>query len=447
LDEWERERKSQSLGRNKISRSDTDHGKAIYDSLERDHSIKIYDDTGPAIFPEELVQSAENLYNTPKRPNEQSLVNTYTPALMEALEEVNPHLRLVNSECYAWLRCVSGHRPSPDLFSAHHSLVEFSPPYLNAPECLRKRLFGRFVSWESRSSINCIWDAKWKINMTAFGATCMYLQIAGEDHLDYDGVPVRLRGILFDVHEFWMIKSCGSAIVNVVKCRWTQQGSKKCLLEFLNVCDPWLEAGSALCEQLGVQIKDFSDSDHEEKPSAFLGAGAYGRIFKLATGGVMKVVVGRGSELLEREYAFMLEYQSRTDTRPFIFPLVVDSFRSGEVYNFSYAGYLLAEEGKKIALPLTTTLKDMLVVSLYGLHSRNVIHGDPHIDNALLLGDSLKWIDFRDSVSVTTKIDRRRDVTILYKSLGGLEVNARGEIDAYRDSPSVERLHSILSLV
>jgi tRNA A-37 threonylcarbamoyl transferase component Bud32 len=51
--------------------------------------------------------------------------------------------------------------------------------------------------------------------------------------------------------------------------------------------------------------------------------------------------------------------------------------------------------------------------AVHGLHSRNVIHSDPRIGNALLQGDSLKWIDFPNSVSVT-KVDMRRDVKILY---------------------------------
>jgi hypothetical protein len=46
----------------------------------------------------------------------------------------------------------------------------------------------------------------------------------------------------------------------------------------------------------------------------------------------------------------------------------------------------------------------------------------------LILGGKLKWIDFRRSEAVTTKISWRRDVEILYKSLGGLVTAASMEI-------------------
>ena len=45
--------------------------------------------------------------------------------------------------------------------------------------------------------------------MKAFGDKCKYLQIIGEEFLDINGIEVRLKGILFDVNAFWMIKSAG----------------------------------------------------------------------------------------------------------------------------------------------------------------------------------------------------------------------------------------------
>eukprot|EP01038_Epipyxis_sp_PR26KG_P011740 gene11740-15710_t len=442
------EEKSPSNGRNsKVSGSNTDHGQAILDSLKTTSCIEIsLEGVGPAVISLELIEIAKGMLNqNPKRPHEKELVNLYTPSLIQVVSDVSPHLRLVNSECFQWLRCASSNRKSdmkPDLFSAHHPLVQFLPAYQNAPVCTVNRQFGKFVSWESRSSIHCIWDAKWHIDVDSFGEKCKYLQIAGEDSVDHNGVALKLKGVLFDVDEFWMIRSSGNTIVDVVKCMWSQSGSKQRLVDFLRVVDPWLEAVTVLCEKLGVTIVDLSASEQEQ--TAFLGAGANGRVFKLTSGAVLKVVVGQKSDDVEKEYLLMLQYQKRNDIQSFVFPVVENSFLSGIVGTVAYAGYLLVEEGNKIGLPLSDQLKEQLVVSLHGLHSHDVIHGDPRIDNALTLNHVLKWIDFRESETVTTKISRRRDVAILLKSLGGSEAAAAEEIEEYVNDPSEKNLRQVM---
>lgn len=84
-----------------------------------------------------------------------------------------------------------------------------------------------------------------------------------------------MKGILFDLEEYWMIKSRGNIIVDVVKCKWSQGGSKKVLREFLQVTDIWMKAIIQLCEHLNVTIMDCSssiDSKNHDEVSAFLGA-------------------------------------------------------------------------------------------------------------------------------------------------------------------------------
>jgi hypothetical protein len=436
--------------RHKITASNVDHGESIYNSLCSTKDIEdAPEGDGPAIISPALMKKAKDLFDDSPRPHEQVLVNLYTPSLIDVVGEVNPGLRLVNSECYQWLKSPSGNRKldlKPGLFSAHHSLVQFCPAYKNAPACDVQRLFGKFISWESRASIHCIWDAKWKIDMRAFGEKCKYLQIAGEDCKDHNGVALKMKGVLFDVTEFWMIRSSGNTITNVVKCQWTQSGSKQRLVEFLRVTDPWLHAANAMCERFNVTILDMSASEHEQ--SAFLGAGANGRVFKLNTNQVMKVVVGQSRIYnVEVEYRKMLTYLECDGIQSVVFPVVNNSYCSGFVDNVPYAGYLLAQEGNKIALPLSNERKTELVRSLYVLHSHSVIHGDPRIDNALILDGTLKWIDFRQSEMVTSKVSRRNDVSILYESMTcGLATGvAREDIEAYADAeiPSLEMLREV----
>ena len=400
---------------------------------------------GPAAISSDLIATANDMLLL--KQHEKVLVNLYTPSLMQVVREASSDLRLVNSEFFQWIRVMSGHRKSdlkPDLFSAYHPLVLFSPPYSNAPQCVEQRLFGKFASWECRSSIHCIWDAKWKIDMHAFGEKCKYLQIAGEGCKDCNGVAVKLKGVLFDMNQFWMIRSSGNTIVDVEICPWAQSGSKQRLVEFLTVRDPWLDASNALCEAMDVTILDLSASEN----SAFLGAGANGRVFKLSSGEVIKIVVGKKSDKVEREYLLMLQYQKREDIQELIFPVVENSYRSGTTTGVDYAGYILAQEGKPISFPISIDVMAALAKALYGLHSHGVVHGDPRIENALILNEAVKWIDFRDTDPVTTKVSMRRDVQILNESVNGHDSNLEGKtaaaIDAYVEDPTLERLRTVL---
>jgi hypothetical protein len=243
-----------------------------------------------------------------------------------------------------------------------------------------------------------------------------------------------------------MIRSSGNTIVDVEICLWAQSGSKQRLVEFLNVRDPWLDAANVLCEALDVTILDLSAS---ENSSAFLGVGANGRVFKLSSGRVIKIVAGEKTDKVEREYVLMLQYQKQEDIQELIFPVVENSYRSGTIVGVDYAGYILAQEGKPISFPISIKVKDALAEALYGLHSNGVIHGDPRIENALILNGAVKWIDFRDTDPVTTKVSMRRDVQILNQSINGHESSldagkTAAAIDAYVNDPTLERLCTVL---
>ena len=53
--------------------------------------------------------------------------------------------------------------------------------------------------------------------MEGFGEKCKYLQILGEDCRDVYGGWLHLKGILFDIENFWTIQSFGNAITDVEK--------------------------------------------------------------------------------------------------------------------------------------------------------------------------------------------------------------------------------------
>ena len=140
------------------------------------------------------------------------------------------------------------------------------------------------------------------------------------------------------------------------------------------------------------------------------------------------------------------QYQQREDIQSLIFPVVEEnSYRRGVVGTVAYAGYLLARVGNKIARPLAREVKMKLASALYRLHSCNISHGGSRIDNALILNDEIKWIDFRESDAVTTQQSRQYDVESLYMSMGGSVANVASEIREYSYQPTEERLLAIFT--
>jgi hypothetical protein len=445
-----------------ISMSNTDFGIIEHKKLVAKSRMTVVPAAeGAVIFEGEILFRAKRIKF------ENDLVSLYTPRLMEIVQRVNPSLRLVNSECHTWLRCESLYSKcdlKPDLFSAHYSLVEFLSAYENAPKCSVDRFFGKFTSWESRCSIHCIWEGKTTIDMEGFGEACKYLQIAGHNILNHNDVLPQLKGVLFDKTEFWMITSCGTDIESLVKCKWSQGGSENLLLKFLQFEDPWMDASDDLCQNYDVAIADPSQSaDSAYLPSAFLGAGANGRVFKLKLKAdqkqksdapnfatphpVLKVVVGTRSKSVEVEYRKMLKLLKREVVAPIVFPIIDNSYSYGIINGVEYAGYLLECKGEKLERDKAHKHKTKLAEALFRLHKNDVIHGDPRIENALLLQGQVKWIDFRDSIEVIAMKQLQTDVTILYKSLGGNEELAADKILEYAKDIKIDTLLGIFNIL
>lgn len=102
------------------------------------------------------------------------------------MSEVSGDLRLMNIEYYSWLHCMGGHRKSdmkPDLFSAYHPLIEYLPPYENAPNCKCNRIFGKFFSWESHGK----WNIKWEVRRE--------MQVSSDSIYSNSSFPKQLRSI------------------------------------------------------------------------------------------------------------------------------------------------------------------------------------------------------------------------------------------------------------
>ena len=198
---------------------------------------------------------------------------------------------------------------------------------------------------------------------------------------------------------------------------------------------------------MSVTIVDYSNIEEEYEACALLGTGANGRIFKLDNNQVIKVVIGNNSNFVEKEYNIMLNCQNREEIKSVVFPIIEGSYRDGFVCNrlVSYAGYLLSCEGKKIIkTEVSEELQKQVVNCLWILHSNNIIHGDPRLENLLILNNEVKWIDFRESEFITCKINKRRDVKILFESFKErLVTEVDDKIEQYINNPSYDYLYAI----
>jgi hypothetical protein len=339
---------------------------------------------------------------------EQELVQLYLPMLRQVVGEIEPKLQLVDSEGIDQLRGPS--KVKSGLLLAYHALIKHTSS--------ADLLCSKFPSWHCRSSIWCLFNGKWKIDDAAFGEICNDLQNWGERCELWEGKVPSLKGILFDIDEFWMIEGWKAEIKAVKICKWNQLGSSEVLKNFLATEDPWMTCTELLLGELGIQFPD--------DLTPLLGAGAFGRTFRLTSGQVLKV----STSSIYEEYEYMCKIQSDPMAAKLLIPIVVDSYREGTTGDCNYGGYLLEYEGEKIRTSCPRRQKDRslgnscpgtveidMVKSLLALHQTGFLHGDPRVANVLLKNGELKWIDFQ---SRSLNGDRHvEDWSILFRSLTG----------------------------
>lgn len=448
-------------GKEILGDSFEDHGKQIMKCLIKFnaiHEVAPIEDQLPALS-QQTLSEIQNLYNKKinqkQNIHERFLVNLCTPEIQSIIEEIHPEIRLINSEEYSWLHGASEDSRcdmKPDLLVAYHAIVEELPPYDGAPDCAVPRKFGRFPCWNCCPSIWCLLDAKWKIDIGAFGESCKYLQLCGQYYKDWQGEELKLKLILFDVEEFWMITSCGVDITMLKKCKWNQPGSRNELKTFITTTDHWMIATENLLIDLGKSFhslhlvepgnqimndqnvtpsSELNNNSRMPLPPSILGAGSYGRVYRLSNGEVLKVALDNSTTLLEKEYKTILRIQSNPSISHFVIPVIPDSFR---YFNdeFEYAGYLLEYEGSKVISTcprlqgkvIWTTSPGQneidLLYFLHDLHQSGIIHGDPRVDNVLKKDEQYKWIDFMQS-GVDPTAANEKDFALLLNSLTGAD--------------------------
>ncbi|RMX68203.1 hypothetical protein DD238_007068 [Peronospora effusa] len=187
----------------------------------------------------------------------------------------------------------------------------------------------------------------------------------------------------------------------IQKAKWVDKGSKSLFQNF--ICEntsPWVAYLTNACEALDVNVVE---------GDAFLGRGAYGRVFKV-TGQdgkifALKIVTDVRRLRRERQALLMAERTGLT-----IKPI-------GEVTATMESGaLLLCPVGKPLPRPTTREKVRSLFYMLWQLHANNLAHGDPRVPNVILIEEKTLWIDLVEA-EIATPFSKRLDAEILTRSI------------------------------
>jgi len=401
--------------------SNADHGKFVLNELKRSLCFEIFESqSGSTVFDAAFVAEA-----TTKKP-EGNLVAFLTPKLDEIVKSVDSSLVLVNSEVFRWLKGSSLDPKvdsKPDFFTSHQAFATFKSRTVAPYPTLAEQRFGAFNAWNCRDSINAVWEAKLKIDEEAYGEIFTYLKRIGEDKNTIFKEKLKSRGILFDSRKFSLVTAIGTTIHRVIECEWNMTGSLELLRSFLAIRDPWHVALQKSPCSLDIRFDDSA--------CCLLGRGACGRVFRIVGGKAVKVVLGeKGVGInVHREYGYMKNAHQLCEDC--VASVGNDSFFCGnfelEIGNsasisYEYAGYILDSIGSPVDLkgkPIFDTILP-IALTIFALHAKGIIHGDPRLPNILSFGTNLRWIDFRETVFLTfahIQTSFESDIEIFLKSL------------------------------
>ncbi|UIZ26272.1 hypothetical protein KXD40_002183 [Peronospora effusa] len=342
---------------------------------------------------EEAFWSKETQFKADAITNEADFHAFITPFLSSMLESCG--LVYVNSERYQWLsqgfKLYKNKHLQPDGFATHPGMYRVKPKpqdYVHRPDGFRfgvaeEELFDCLILFESKLSIFNAW----------FGQVVQYLQNLCPEASAY--------AILFDRQSFWLISSYKGYVYRVQKAKWVDMGSKSLFQNF--ICEntsPWVAYLTNACEALHVNVLE---------GDAFLGRGAYGRVFKV-TGQdgkifALKIVTDVERLYRERRALLMAEHTGLT-----IKPIgdVTETMESGAL--------LLCPVGKPLPRPTTREKVRSLFYMLWQLHANNLAHGDPRVPNVILTEEKTLWIDLVIADNATPYL-KRRDAEILTRSI------------------------------
>jgi tRNA A-37 threonylcarbamoyl transferase component Bud32 len=153
---------------------------------------------------------------------------------------------------------------------------------------------------------------------------------------------------------------------------------------------------------------------------------------------------------MSKEYELMHEAYERCPDIV-VWPLRYHE-ETGEDGEVLFSAYTMADCGAAVARPLSEILQESLATALFRLHAAGLVHGDPRVENIVMMGTSLKWIDFYDSFICfeETKSARRKDVFTLLRSVLGEDADIltskvlTSKVNAYVEDCTLDALKSLM---
>jgi hypothetical protein len=309
---------------------------------------------------------------------------------------------LVNSENMAWLDNLAfplrGMRLKPDLFVAPHVCVWTQPGLATqgSGDCF---LFGRLADprLQRDGCVRELYEAKFgDLTEKHFGELVMYHRL----------IPGECRGMLFNERGFWLFSSYAAQPVAMVRSHWTTPGSANRVRHFLGHAPPppppppFIPLLRRLLTDLGLRPANAAVGD---ACTAFLGAGATGRVFAVlrstpaAEGGVrmaLKVVpAGAGADDPSEALCNLgTEFEALVNAASRGAPVVAPVPGSLVLVPPLGGGFLLSRCGAAFdAGSKSATMAAF--ASLAALHSRGIVHGDARLANLILVDEQPAWID------------------------------------------------------
>ncbi len=343
-----------------------------------------------------------------KKLHERYLVAWFMGKFQEKLMSVfPPYCVLVNSEEYSWMPQASGlkrHLIAPDLFVAAHYLVNFRAPYTNAPPAGNSAHYGEFRDFGARRGLAAILDGKQKLDDKAIGEFADYLIISSKS--DNQGA-LEIRGMVFDEEKYCLMAANQQKIMKMIDGYWLNEGSLNIIRDFF---DNWMfdrtthDALSSICSKLELNLLEYSSTSLGENQMAYslLGTGGSGRVFSVLQDGkalCLKVVVGSDNcKALKREFEFTSHYAECCPGE--VVGVMPDSFVELE----GCAGYLMEFVGIPFCYREEVLCNDIKCIlrNLANMHSAKVLHGDTRFRNIVKCGNAYRWIDFSNSVPISS---------------------------------------------
>jgi hypothetical protein len=341
---------------------------------------------------------------------------------------------LVNSEEYRWLpqrAYLTVNYIAPDHFIAPHYLVEFLPPYKDAPPC-DGGLYGTFPVFNARRSLVAIGDAKKSLDNKSEGKFIRYLEALSYVDSNKDGAII--RGFVYDWERCSLMTAFNGFILQITTVQWTTPGSLAVIRNYFMDYERDLHEGLQLaCDGLGVSVPRYS-SMHSKYGQCVLGAGAYGTVFEVLRGeerlALKLALYDDCTKALATEFIFAQSLNA--DAKRLVINVVNGSLWEGSLhrqrqnYSIPVAAFLLDTVG--IPFSHADDVKDehgpLILESLSDIHAAGVCHGDARYKNVVRVeyeGLSkrveFRWIDLRTR-GVAAPTAFTDDITSFLDSIG-----------------------------